>query len=132
MRALALIAILSFALTPQIAQAQAIGDFNAIASGQSVYLQWTSSSETEALEYRIQRSFDGIRFHDIHSIALQGSRHTYYYTDSDLFKSAQQTYYYRIAIVKRDSSFLYSVTQEVSLSFSGIRRTWGSIKAMFR
>jgi len=114
------------------AYAQIISDFVAVGDGRGVHLQWTTSNESGVAEFRIQRSFDKRQFHTIRQIAAFGSPHTYSYTDSDLFKSNMQVYYYRIEIAGAGDRVSYSTTQEVSLNFSSIRRTWGSIKAMFR
>ena len=111
---------------------QVVRDFSAVNLSQGVLLQWTTARETGVTEFNIQRSFDGQRFFTIHTISPLGSNHTYTYTDNDLFKGPQQTFYYRIEISDSQDRVSYSSTEAVSLNFSGIRRTWGSIKAMFR
>jgi len=117
---------------PSLATAQIISDFNAVGGSQGVFLQWTTARESGVVEFRLQRSFDGVQFHSIHTNKAVGAAHTYYYTDNNLFKGPQQTFYYRIEIALPDDQVSYSNTEVVSLNFSGIQRTWGSIKAMFR
>ena len=112
--------------------ADAIRDFSAVAEGNTVTLQWTSNSESNIVEYRLQRSFDGRNFYDLSTIEPEGSGHTYRYTDNDLFKNEVRTFYYRIEIRLNNGQSQYSRTERVTLSFSSIHRTWGSIKAMFR
>ncbi len=129
-RALLLLALLFAA--PLTLHAQVIQDFSAVGAGQEVFLQWTTGHEAGVAEFRLQRSFDGVHFHNISSAAPLGDHHTYTYTDNDLFKGQQQTYYYRIEIAAQNESVSYSDVHMVSLSFSGVHRTWGSIKAMFR
>jgi len=130
MRGLALVTLF-LALAP-VAFGQVIRDFSAVGASQGVFLQWTTLREAGVSEFRVQRSFDGQRFHTIHTVRPTGSNHTYNYTDDDLFKGPQQTYYYRIEIASNEDNLAYSPIEEVALNFSGIRRTWGSIKAMFR
>lgn len=125
------LATLLLALAPT-AFSQVVQDFSAVGASQGVFLQWTTAREAGVTEFRVQRSFDGQRFITIHTTRPFGMGHTYSYTDDDLFKGPQQTYYYRLEIAGVDERISYSGTEEVALNFSGIRRTWGSIKAMFR
>jgi hypothetical protein len=111
---------------------QTVRSFEATPSGQEVRLEWTSATESGLMEYRLQRSFDGFRFHSLHAVAPTGSNSQYNYIDRDLFKGNLQTFYYRIQVVYSDDRSNYTNTEKVELSFSGIRRSWGSIKAMFR
>ncbi|MFH0765125.1 MAG: hypothetical protein V2A61_01760 [Calditrichota bacterium] len=112
--------------------AQVIQTFTAEAVNQQAALSWRSGVETSVSQFRIQRSFDGERFYQIASVLPEGSNHIYSYTDSDLFKDRINTYYYRIEVVKESGPDEYSRTARVTMISSGITRTWGSIKAMFR
>ncbi len=117
---------------PFIASAEVIQSFTAVSHGQEVYLQWATTQETGLAAFRIQRSFDGRYFHNLHTVTPTGSNSSYSYIDDDLFKSNLQTFYYRIEIASANRRVDYSLTERVELAFSGIRKTWGSIKAMFR
>jgi hypothetical protein len=114
------------------AQSAFIRDFRAGTNGQEVLIEWTSAAETGLTEFRLQRSMDGVHFNTIHTAQPAGDNHNYTYTDSDLFKNTGRTCYYRIEIATTGQRLDYSSVEEVALSFSGIHRTWGSIKAMFR
>lgn len=118
-------------LAPQT-MAQTVSDFTAVIDGSSIILSWKSGSEVNLSDYCIQRSFDGRNYYDISVIKPEGNNHNYRYTDQDLYKEAFRTYYYRIELRMKRGPVQYSQTREVTLSFSGIQRTWGSIKAMFR
>jgi len=120
------------ALLPLTASAEVIQNFSAVSHGQEVYLQWATTQETGLSSFRIQRSFDGRYFHNLHTVTPTGSNSSYSYIDDDLFKSNLQTFYYRIEVATASQQVSYSVTERVELAFSGIRKTWGSIKAMFR
>ena len=57
----------------------------------------------------------------------------YEFTDREVFKTAGSWYKYRLQIVDNDNS--YSILEQegsISPNFSSIKRTWGSIKALFR
>jgi hypothetical protein len=124
--------VMLVALLPLKASAEVIQSFTAVSHGQEVYLQWATMEEAGLSSFRIQRSFDGRYFHNLHSVIPIGSNSSYSYIDNDLFKSNLQTFYYRIEITTSNQRVSYSVTERVELAFSGIRKTWGSIKAMFR
>ena len=112
--------------------AQVLESFTASVEGHSVELEWTTSSERNVVEFCLQRSFDGRNFYPICEMEPTGAGHTYNYIDNDLFKGNTRTFYYRLEIRHAGGHKEYSQTREVTLSFSGVYRTWGSIKAMFR
>ncbi|MDP8239597.1 MAG: hypothetical protein P9X24_10955 [Candidatus Hatepunaea meridiana] len=112
--------------------AQTIKDFDVVADGRNVLLEWTSNGENQVNEYRVQRSFDGRNFYTISDLEPVGSGHTYQYIDNDLYKNKLRTFYYRIEVCQNGGRSQFSWIEEITLSFSGILRTWGSIKAMFR
>jgi len=110
----------------------AIRDFTVHTDDGRAILEWTSGIETSLQTYEVQRSFDGSRFNLISRINPSGNNHEYRYVDTDLFKSNVSSYYYRISGIMKDSKRYYSETKKISVNSSGINRTWGSIKAMFR
>ncbi len=112
--------------------AQALESFTATVDGHSVKLEWTTNSERGITGFQLQRSFDGRNFYTICKMEPAGIGHTYRYIDNDLFKDDTRTFYYRLEIRRTGGHKEYSQTREVTLSFSGVHRTWGSIKAMFR
>ncbi len=57
----------------------------------------------------------------------------YSYEDKSIFKSENRTFYYRIVVIDPQKKVITSSEiKQVSPQISGIRHTWGSIKAMFR
>jgi hypothetical protein len=62
-----------------------------------------------------------------------GERKSYSFTDNSIFKTTHTgTFYYRLIIVDSQGN---STPHDVIVSIagnSGLRHTWGSIKAMFR
>ncbi|MBM3325663.1 MAG: hypothetical protein FJY65_01590 [Calditrichaeota bacterium] len=109
-----------------------VREFTAANTGQEVRLEWLSGSESGLSEFRVQRSFDGQNYRTIYNVNLKGSNNRYVYIDSDLFKGEIRMVHYRIEAAFHDGRNEWSKAEIVTLSFSGLRRTWGSIKAMFR
>lgn len=61
----------------------------------------------------------------------KGPNSSYQFVDKSAYKTSDAFYRYRVAIV--DNSGYTSYSQEIAVSsLSGVKRTWGSIKAMFR
>ncbi len=128
-----IVLVLAVTLTNlSVGNAQALDDFTAVVDGHSVVLEWTNNSENSVDKYCVQRSFDGRYFYTISDLQPEGNGYTYSYIDDDLYKNILRTTDYRIEVSPNEGRSLFSRTMEVTLSFSGILRTWGSIKAMFR
>ncbi|UCD99771.1 MAG: hypothetical protein JSV42_03315 [Chloroflexota bacterium] len=109
-----------------------ITDFTASNEGDFVLLIWHTGVENGVSEYLVERSLDGLEFHEISDLQPMGNNWEYTYEDRDLYKTTSRTYYYRIHAILSNGSSSFSTVQSVSLSFSGIQQTWGSIKSLFR
>lgn len=132
MRTKSLLLIISLSLLPLVAISQVIVDFTVKPEDSRAVLSWKSGNEADADHFNVQRSFDNVSFRDITTIQTEGKGSQYKYVDDDLFKSQMNIYYYRIAIVRLNGQKVYSEVKSVTMNSSGIQRTWGSIKAMFR
>jgi hypothetical protein len=76
---------------------------------------------------------DGESFFAVGQVQSAGSFSEYEFVDtSPLDVNMDRTFFYRLKMIDRDGTFHYSDIQQVSLSFSAVQHTWGSIKAMFR
>lgn len=113
--------------------------FTATSSGNNVNIEWRLNDESNISSYQLERSSTGSNFISINSQAAKGSNFTYKYEDPDAFAKDGNTdtqskniYTYRIKIIKKDNSYSYSDPKTVIHKVSGIRRTWGMIKEMFR
>jgi hypothetical protein len=98
----------------------------------NVILDWQCSSETNLKDYIIQRRTVNGNYSDIATVQLRSDMN-YEYTDQTAYKNDDQVYIYRIEIVDNDGSISYSKEMTVIHSnISSVKRTWGSIKALFR
>jgi hypothetical protein len=108
--------------------------FNGRSDGDNIVLEWKTRSESSLLRYEIQRKAgtDG-DFVTLSTVSPKGSNSLYTYIDRSAYKNSESIYIYRLKIVETASgplSFSNEIT--VSHSVSSVKRTWGSIKAMFR
>lgn len=101
--------------------------------GDHARLQWRTGQEIEFDKFVIERSSDGVYFLPVGQIDARGSFSEYAFTDeSPLDVERERTFFYRLKLINNDGTFTMSLPVEVSLSFSAVQQTWGSIKAMFR
>lgn len=118
--------------------AQATFDYvTAKSDGKSIAVEWRTESESGVDKFAVERAADGVSFSTISTLEARGAQTVYRYVDEDaLMKGnsdvAGKKYVYRIKIIGSDNSTSYSSSINVTHNISGIRRTWGMIKEMFR
>jgi len=110
--------------------------FAAKSSGDNVTVEWKTGAEQNVTKFDIERApANSQQFTYIGTVQAKGSYTFYTYVDETGFQKAIPTdgvYQYRIKIYNTDGSFKYSQTTSIEHTISGIRRTWGQIKEMFR
>ncbi len=107
--------------------------FQASSDGSDIVLRWITDDETNVAYFEIDRrtGTDG-DFLAIGTLNPKGPS-LYEYTDYSAFRKITTIYQYRVKVVFSDKTPpLYVGPLTVAHSVSGVRRTWGSIKAMFR
>jgi hypothetical protein len=105
--------------------------------GTGVVVRWTSLDETGVAGYMIERKAGGSgSFVPLVSqmIPAKGNSQDYKYDDETAFKTTGNFYQYRLTPVNGagqpvGNSYYVSIDHS---NVSSVRRTWGSIKAMFR
>ncbi len=109
------------------------GSLDARSDGNDVTIQWGTTDETLMQEFVVERQAGGqtewVALDPI--VAPKGSNSFYEFVDQTAFKTTASVYQYRIRIVAQDGT-TYSKVMVVSHNVSSVKRTWGSLKAMFR
>ena len=105
--------------------------FTARSSGGNIILDWQTVSETNLHQYIIERNTVNGSFMEVGTI-LPRSDKNYEFVDQTAFKTYDQLYVYRLKIIDNDGSVSYSGEIAVPHNVSSVKRTWGSIKALFR
>lgn len=105
--------------------------------GDNANLNWSVSgiSLSDQQRFSIQRKTPQTDYQEIASVAASSGSSFYQYTDKAVYKTTDVMYVYRIRLVDvNNPNYVYGSSDEVhiSLSISGVKKTWGSIKAMFR
>lgn len=118
-----------------IASAQVVdpNTFKATNADADVIVSWKTIDETNVREFQIDRhSSDDPEYKLIGTIPATHLA-MYSFRDQTAFRKTTSVYYYRLVIVYTDNT-TQIVPGEASIdhTVSGVRRTWGSIKSMFR
>jgi len=117
-----------------------LDSFRASSNGKSIVVEWKSSTENGIAFYDLERATPKQAFKKIASFEPRGSSNSYSYTDDEVFMKgdggdnlqAKSTYQYRLKVIYRDNSSEYTNIVYVAHNVSGVQRTWGMIKEMFR
>ena len=106
--------------------------FQARTDGDNVRIEWKTGDETNLNHYSIERKTPQLTYVEITTIQPKGSNSFYTYIDQSIYKTRDVLFVYRLKIVDNNQQVSYSGEVSVSPNISGVKRTWGSIKAMFR
>ncbi len=105
--------------------------FTARSNGSSIVIRWQTSRETNLKQYVVERKTVNGSFSEIGVVYPQADKN-YEYVDQTVFKTSEQLYVYRLKIVDNDGTTSYSGEVSAPHNVSSVKRTWGSIKALFR
>lgn len=106
--------------------------FHARSEGEDVRLEWKTGEESNLQKFVIERKTPQSNFAEIATINPTGNNSLYSYIDKNAYKTTDLLFNYRLKIVDNSNQIAYSHEVTVSHNVSGVKRTWGSIKAMFR
>lgn len=134
LRILPILSALLLATTASVFGGAFIESFSGHSDGTNITLEWRTRTESAVDRFEIQRraGSDG-EFTTLATVSPRGANSTYQFVDRAAYKETGTLYVYRLRIVEAGQGpASYSSEVTVSHSVSGVRRTWGSIKAMFR
>ncbi len=98
-----------------------------------VTISWVTKSESGVSRFLILRSMDDKIFSEVGSTLARGTAGNYSFTDANVIFKDTQTFFYKIRAVKSNNTMVEeSESLIVNPNISGIFRTWGAIKAIFR
>jgi len=104
----------------------------AYSNGSTIVIRWVSDDEQGVQGYKIERRANGagsfVLLTDSY-IMPRGNGSSYEFVDNSVFRTTDSYYVYCITAVGSNSDPCYVTVRHTT---SGVRRTWGSIKAMFR
>ncbi|MCR4417403.1 MAG: hypothetical protein WHV63_06205 [Ignavibacteria bacterium] len=124
--------ILLIGLTTLVFAGATLEFFRGRSENDKVILEWKSREEAAVKEYIIERKSLNSDYIPLATVQPKGNNSYYSFIDETAFKSLGSIYYYRLKIVDYNGSISYSNEISIFHSVSSVKRTWGSIKAMFR
>ena len=108
--------------------------FTAKDNQEGILLEWKTGDEAGVSRFDIERSAGNVNnFIYLTNVHSTGNNSYYSYQDNNItVNPTQSIYYYRLKCIMPDGSYSYTEIISVIRSVSGIKETWGSIKAIFR
>ena len=95
--------------------------FQGVQQGHDASLDWATTSERDCKDYYVERSLDNILFAEMGAApALNGATNNYHYLDTGITHLGVDSVYYRLRLLKSDSSFLYSSTIVIPIDTTGL------------
>lgn len=110
--------------------------FTAKTYNDGILVEWKTNDEGSTVKFEIERSATNPdNFIFIKTLNATGNNSYYSYQDNtvDLHGAGSSSiYYYRLKCYQSNGTYTYSNIISVVHAVSGIKTTWGSIKAIFR
>lgn len=102
--------------------------------GSSIVLKWSTLDESGVQRFEVMRSsgFPALPYMKIGEVAAKGFSASYEFTDNEAYKTSGGIYRYKIRVINGQDPAPETEEVVVSSPASAAKRTWGSIKAMFR
>ena len=103
-------------------------------NGSDVTIRWNTSDESGVLRFDVlRRSGTTGDFTIVGSVdQLKGNNSSYEFVDKSAFKTTDGLYQYKVRIINGQVPSPESEIVPVAHLTNTVKRTWGSIKAMFR
>ncbi len=129
-----LIGLLFFTATILVIADAHLSEFNVYSnSSGNVVVEWKTSYESDVSKFIIERKTDQTNWDVIANIAPKGAGYTYTFTDQSAYKTSDITFSYRLGVQSASTQQVtYMEESSINPKISGIKQTWGMIKAMFR
>jgi len=102
--------------------------------GNDFRISWTTELEDEVRQFELVRRSPNSndQFVRIHTVPSHGTGREYGFLDAQVFKSGSDKLDYRLEAVYQNGVREAVRTESVNYTSTAVRRTWGSLKAMFQ
>ncbi len=120
---------LSFAFAGSI---NVFSEVRAVPGTNRVTVSWITKVEEGVHKFVILRSPDDVNYVELTKLSAKGPGNRYEYIDANVMFKDVSPLFYKIRAVDQAGHTLDETSLIVHPNISGIFRTWGAIKAMFR
>ena len=135
-KVLPILLILFLAITSLLFASLTLQFFTAKSTGDAILVEWKTLDEGGTQHFELERSANTPdNFTIIKTINATGNNSYYSVLDNGINgrnNLSSSIYYYRLKCVLPGGAYSYTNIISVTHSVSGIKSTWGSIKAIFR
>ena len=102
--------------------------------GRDFVISWQVDVEEQVREYALARKtpYSNDQFVRIFTIPAHGTGKAYTFRDRQVYKSGSEKLDYRLEVVYTNGVREVITSQSVNYTSTAVRRTWGSLKAMFQ
>lgn len=99
-----------------------------------IVVTWESTAEEGVDYYELQRKagFTNNEYVDVDKVAPHGTGKLYRYMDNRVYKMPSEQVEYRLEVVYENYVREELASKSIDYTPTTVRRTWGSIKAMFQ
>lgn len=127
-----LTAIFLLGFSAQLFAVNIFSEVNVAPSKNRVVLNWVTKSETGIKNFVILRSSDDALYIAISKKSAKGPGTRYEYVDQSVMFKDFSALFYKIQAVDASGQTVEETSVIAHPNISGIFRTWGAIKALFR
>lgn len=132
-RRILLFSVVVLAVLVSVLYASVIREARGASNGTFITINWSTTDESGVQRFELLRrsGYEG-EFFFLGTVDAKGSNSAYEYIDKSVFKSTSGIYQYDIRAIVGDTPAQETIVTIAGHTSSTARRTWGSIKAMFR
>lgn len=125
--------IITLALTAIAFAGVTLQYFTAKSNAEGILVEWKTMEENNTAKFELERSAESPdNFIYVATITARGNNSFYSYQDNSVDLRSSDVYRYRLKCIDANGTSSYTQSISVIHEVSGIRSTWGSIKAIFR
>ena len=125
--------VIALALTGIVYAGVTLQYFTAKSNSEGIFVEWKTMEENSTAKFELERSAESPdNFIYVATLNATGSNSYYSYQDNSVDLRNSDVYRYRLKCIDGNGSSSYTQSISVIHEVSGIRSTWGSIKAIFR
>ena len=131
-RTLYILMILSFFSLLIAGNIAVFTEVSATPSTDKVVLSWVTKTELNVDKFAVLRSSDDVSYIELARVRPKGPGSHYEYVDGNVMFKDVSPLFYKIRAIDIQGKVLDETSLIVHPSISGIFRTWGTLKALFR
>lgn len=135
MRSLLVVLVLALAgVSAAQAQAVRLGEQRVEQREARVVVTWRTDAETGVREFEVLRrsAATGGDYLRLGVVSAHGIGRSYEFVDDDLYKNTTSMADYQVVAVLANGTRQLLFGAQINYTTTGLRRTWGSLKAMFQ